>query len=55
MKIKLSKFIKKAEMASNHPNVVQMVNSLKVVLRNKGDIQIDLEHMCQLLGVKIED
>jgi len=54
MKIKLSEFIKKAEIASTHPNVVQTVSSLKVVLQNKGDIEIDLEHMCKTLGVKID-
>jgi hypothetical protein len=54
MKIKLSEFIKKAEMISTHPNVVQMVGSLKVVLESKGDIEIDLEHMCKTLGVKID-
>jgi len=27
---------------------------LRIVLRNKGDIQIDLDHMCKTLGVKIQ-
>ena len=51
--MKLSEFIAKAEKASTHPNVVQMIRTLRVVLKNKGDIQIDLDHMCKTLGVKI--
>ena len=53
MKMKLSEFIEKASAVSNHPNVTDMVRTLRVVLRNKGDIQIDLDHMCKTLGVKI--
>jgi hypothetical protein len=54
MKMKLSEFIEKAAAASSHPNVQNMVRSLRVVLRNKGDIMIDLDHMCKTLGVKIQ-
>ena len=51
--MKLSEFIVKAEQAASHPNVVNMIRTLRVVLRNKGDIQIDLDHMCRTLGIKI--
>ena len=54
MKMKLSEFIRKAELASSHPNVVSMIRSLKVVLCNKGDIEIDLDQMCKTLGVTIK-
>ena len=53
MKMKLSEFIEKVAAASNHPNVNNMIRTLRVVLRNKGDIEIDLDHMCKTLGVKI--
>jgi hypothetical protein len=53
MKMKLSEFIATMETRSQHPNVVQMVRTLKVVLRNKGDIMIDTDHMCKTLGVKV--
>ncbi len=52
--MKLSEFIEKASVASSHPNVQNMVRTLRIVLRNKGDIQIDLDHMCKTLGVKIQ-
>jgi hypothetical protein len=51
--MRLSEFIVKVEAGSQHPNMVQMVRTLKVVLRNKGDIMIDLGHMCKTLGVKV--
>ena len=54
MKMKLSEFIEKADAASTHPNVQQMVRSLRVILHNRGDFQIDVDHMCQTLGVKIQ-
>ena len=53
MKMKLSEFIQYMDATSNHPNVKDMIRTLRVVLRNKGDIQIDVDHMCKTLGVKI--
>jgi len=53
MKMMLSEFIEKADKQSTHPNVVALVVKLREVLREKGDVRIDLDHMCKILGVTI--
>ena len=53
MKMMLSEFIEKADKQSKHPNVVAVVVKLREVLREKGDVRIDLNHMCKILGVTI--
>ena len=49
----LSEFIKRLESGSNNPKVKNIVASLRVALNAKGDIEIDLGHMCKALGVEI--
>jgi hypothetical protein len=53
MKMMLSEFIKKLELGSNNQNVKDTVASLRAVLVAKGDIEIDLDHMCKALGITI--
>jgi uncharacterized protein YuzE len=54
MKIMLSEFIKKLELGSNNNQKVKdTVSSLRTLLVTKGDIEIDLNHMCKILGVEI--
>ena len=53
MKMMLSEFIEKADKKSKHPNVVALVVKLREVLDEKGDVRIDLDHMCKILGVTI--
>ncbi len=53
--MKLSKFIMKMENIAKdgkHPNTTQLIPSLKIVLKNKGDIEIDLDHMSKALGIE---
>ena len=49
----LSEFIEKADKQSKQPNVVALVVKLREVLDEKGDVRIDLDHMCKILGVTI--
>ena len=56
MKMTLSKFIEKLEMISNdgqHPKTLAMIPALKHNLATRGDIVIDLDHMCKHFGIKI--
>jgi hypothetical protein len=53
MKMMLSEFISKLEAGSSHLNIKSTVASLRAVLVAKGDIEIDLDHMCKALGVKL--
>ena len=48
-----NEFIEKADKQSKHPNVVALVVKLREVLDEKGDVRIDLDHMCKILGVTI--
>jgi hypothetical protein len=50
----LSKFIKRIETEYNTPKTNNLVAQLKMLLDTKGDIEIDLDHMCKALGVKIQ-
>ena len=52
MKMMLSDFIKKLDAGSIDPKVKNIVVSLRAALNAKGDIEIDLDHMCKALGVK---
>jgi hypothetical protein len=49
----LSKFIKEIEVLPSTPKTTSLVAQLKTLLNTKGDIEIDLDHMCKTLGVKI--
>ena len=49
----LSKFIKKIEVLPSTPKTTSLIAQLKTLLNTKGDIEIDLDHMCKTLGVKI--
>jgi hypothetical protein len=53
MKMMLSEFIENADKKSKHPNVQAVVAKLRDVLKEKGDVRIDLDHMCKILGVTI--
>ena len=53
MKMMLSEFIEKADKKSKHPNVVSLVVKLRELLDEKGDVRIDLDDMCKVLGVTI--
>lgn len=50
----LSEFVEKADKASKHANVQALVVKLRDVLKEKGDVKIDLDHMCKILGVTIQ-
>ena len=49
----LSKFIKEIGALPPTPKTTNLVTQLKTLLNTKGDIEIDLDHMCEALGVKI--
>ena len=51
----LSKFIKEIEVLPSTPKTNNLVAQLKILLNTKGDIEIDLDHMCKVLGVKIRN
>jgi hypothetical protein len=53
MKMMLSEFIEKADKKSKHPDVVALVVKLRELLDEKGDVRIDLDDMCKVLGVTI--
>jgi hypothetical protein len=53
----LSKFIKKIEkIIDENPSTkgLLLVSQLRIMLDKKGDIVIDLDHMCKHLGIKIK-
>ena len=53
----LSKFIKKIEkIIDENPSTkgLLLVSQLRIMLEKKGDIVIDLDHMCKHLGIKIK-
>ena len=49
----LSEFIKRIEAISTTPKTKNLTTQLKALLNTKGDIEIDLDHMCKALGVEI--
>jgi fructose-1,6-bisphosphatase len=56
MKMMLSEFIEKLKIVSREaksPKTEQLIKALVENLNAKGDIQIDLDHMCKALGVVI--
>jgi len=53
MKMMLSQFIEKLETQANSPKSKNLAVTLRVHLAAKGDVQIDLDHMCTALGVVI--
>ena len=53
MKMMLSEFIDKLEINSNSTKVISLVEQLKVMVKVKGDIEVDLDHMCKTLGIEI--
>ena len=56
MKMMLSEFIVKLKIVSREsksPKTEQLVEALTENLNAKGDVQIDLDHMCRHFGIKI--
>jgi hypothetical protein len=53
MKMMLSELIEKLDKKSAHPNVKRTVSGLRQMLATDGDIRIDVDHMCRVLGVKL--
>ena len=56
MKMMLSEFIKKLEVVSNdgnHPKTANLIVLLKQSLREKGDIELNVDDLCNRLGVEI--
>ena len=49
----LSEFIKQIETKYNTAKTRSLVTQLKALLKAKGDIEINLDHMCKTLGVEI--
>jgi len=56
MKMMLSEFITKLEIVSNerfNPKVIQIISMLKINLMERGDIELDIDHMCKHFGIEI--
>jgi hypothetical protein len=56
MKMMLSEFIVKLKIVSREaesPKTEQLIEALVENLDAKGDIQIDVDHMCRHFGIKI--
>ena len=56
MKMMLSEFIVKLKIVSREaesPKTEQLIEALVENLNAKGDIQIDVDHMCRHFGIKI--
>jgi glutaredoxin-related protein len=53
MKMMLSEFVRKVEANYDSIKVMGLIVNLKSVLKEKGDIEIDLNVMCKHFGVKI--
>lgn len=56
MKMMLSDFITKLEIISrggNYQKTTTLIGILKQNLAERGDIEIDLDHMCKHFGIKI--
>ena len=56
MKMMLSEFIVKLKIVSREaksPKTEQLIEALAENLDAKGDIQIDVDHMCRHFGIKI--
>jgi hypothetical protein len=56
MKMMLSDFIVKLKIVSkegNNPKTTEIVKMLDQYLIQQGDIEIDLDHMCNHFGIKI--
>ncbi len=49
----LSEFLSKVEDNYDPIKVIGLIVNLKCVLREKGDIEIDLDHMCKHFGIEI--
>ena len=51
----LSTMIKKLEyMSPDSPKVASLLVGMKAILKTKGDIEIDLDHMMKHLGFKLD-
>ena len=56
MKMMLSEFIEKLKIVSREaksPKTEQLIEALAENLDAKGDIQIDVDHMCRHFGIQI--
>ena len=53
MKMMLSEFVRKVEANYDSIKVMGLIVNLKCVLRETGDIEIDLDLMCKHFGIEI--
>ena len=53
MKMMLSEFVRKVEANYDSIKVMGLIVNLKCILKEKGDIEIDLNLMCKHFGVEI--
>ncbi len=56
MKMMLSEFIEKLKIVSregNNPKTTSIIEMLKQNLIERGDIEIDIDHMCKHFGIKV--
>ena len=56
MKMMLSEFIEKLKIVSREaksPKTEQLIEALAENLDAKGDMQIDVDHMCRHFGIRI--
>ena len=49
----LSEFVRKVEANYDSIKVIGLIVNLKSIIKEKGDIEIDLDHMCKHFGVKL--
>ena len=52
-KINISNFITWMEARATHPTHVHAIKSMKIIRRNKGEIQIDWKHFAKVSGFTI--
>ena len=56
MKMMLSDFIVKLKIVSregNNPKTTTLIGMLNQNLTERGDIEIDIDHMCKHFGIKV--
>jgi hypothetical protein len=53
MKMMLSEFVRKVEANYDSIKVIGLIVNLKSIIKEKGDIEIDLDAMCKHFGVKL--
>ena len=53
MKMMLSEFVRKVENNYDSIKVIGLIVNLKYILKERGDVEIDLDLMCKHFGVEI--